>query len=85
MHEHSIASQSKLWLMHAKVFKRESQTNNAHSVVVLCQKHDFILLHHFFDFFRFLIGNLIHFFSYFYCCNWPENSHHHVYYSHHAN
>ena len=54
MHEHSIASHSKLWLI-----KRESQTNNKHTVSVLCQKHDFILLH---DFFDFLIGNLIHFF-----------------------
>ena len=53
MHEHSIASHSKLWLMHAKVFKRESQTNNEHTVAVLCHKHDFILLHHFFDFFVF--------------------------------
>ena len=52
-HEHSIASHSKLWLMHATVFKRESQTNNEHTVAVLCQKHDFILLHHFFDFFVF--------------------------------
>ena len=51
MHEHSIASHSKLWLMHAKVTKTESQENNEHTVVVLCQKHNFILLHHFFDFF----------------------------------
>ena len=52
-HEHSIASHSKLWLMHATVFKRESQTNNEHTVAVLCQKHDFILFHHFFEFFVF--------------------------------
>ena len=32
---HSIASHSKLWLMHAKVFKRESQTSNEHTVAVL--------------------------------------------------
>ena len=51
MHEHSIASHLKLWLMLAKVFKRESQANNA--VAVLCQKHDFIHLHHFFYFFVF--------------------------------
>ena len=43
MHEHSIASQSKLWLVHAKVFKRESQTNNEHTVAVLYQKHDYPL------------------------------------------
>ena len=53
MHEHSIASHSKLWLMHAKVFKRRSQTNNEHTLAVLCQKHNFILLHYFFDFFAF--------------------------------
>ena len=78
MHEHSIASHSKLWLMHAKVFNRESQTNNEHTVAVLYQKHDFILLHHFYDVFCFLIRNLIHFFSSFYSCNWPKTSHHHV-------
>ena len=49
MHELSIASHSKLWLMHAKVFKKESQTNNEHTVAVLCQKHNFNLLPHFFD------------------------------------
>ena len=53
MHEHSIASHSKLWLMHAKVFKRESQTNNEHTVAALSQKHDFILMHYFFDSFVF--------------------------------
>ena len=53
MDEHSIASHAKFWLMHAKVFRRESQTNNEHTVVVLCQKHDFILLHHLFDVFVF--------------------------------
>ena len=46
MHEDSIASHSKLWLMHTKLFKRESQTNSEQNVAVLCQKHDFILLHH---------------------------------------
>ena len=45
---------AKLWLLHAKAFERESKTNNEHTVAVLCQRHDFILLHHFFDF-------LIHF------------------------
>ena len=40
MHEHSIASHSKLWLVHAKVLKRESQTNNEHTAAVLYQKHD---------------------------------------------
>ena len=42
MHDHSIASHSELWLMHTKVFKRESQTNNEHNVAVSYQKHDFI-------------------------------------------
>ena len=44
---------AKLWLMHAKVFERESKTNNEHTVAVLYQRHDFILLHHFFDLFGF--------------------------------
>ena len=34
---------AKLWLIHAKVFERESKTNNEHTVAVLCQRHDFIL------------------------------------------
>ena len=38
-----------------------------------------------FLFFCFLIRNLIHFFSSFYFCNWPKNSHHHAYFRHHAN
>ena len=38
MHEHSIAPLSKLWLMHAKVFKRGSQTKDEHTIAVLCQK-----------------------------------------------
>ena len=37
--------------MHAKLFKRESKTNNGQNAVVLCQRHDFILLYHFFDFY----------------------------------
>ena len=44
--------------MHAKVFERESKTNNEHSVAVLFQRHDFIILHHFFLFF---LETLIHF------------------------
>ena len=40
-----------LWLMHAKVFKRESKTNNEHTAAVLCQRHDFIILYNFFDFY----------------------------------
>ena len=39
--------------MHAKVFKRESKTNNEHTVAVLCQRDDFILLYHFFNFYVF--------------------------------
>ena len=70
--------------MQAKVFDRESKTNNEHTVAVLCQRHDFILLYHFFDFF-FLIKNFILFCSSFYYRNWPENSHHHAYSRHHAN
>ena len=61
MHEHSIASHWKLWLMHAKVFKIESQTNNEHTVAVLCQKQ-FYSLAPLIWFFCFLIRNLIHFF-----------------------
>ena len=38
-----------------------------------------------FWFFCFLIRNLIHFFSSFYCCNWPKNAHRHAYSRHHAN
>ena len=40
-------------MMDAKVFERESETNNGHTVAALCQRHDFILLHHFFDSFVF--------------------------------
>ena len=72
-------------LADAQVFKRGSQRNNEDSVAVLCQKHSFILLHHCFDFFCFLIRNLIHFFPSFYCCNWPKNSHNHAYSRHHTN
>ena len=36
-----------------KVFERESKTNNEHTVAALCQRYDFILLYHFFDFFVF--------------------------------
>ena len=43
----------KVWLMHAKVFERESKTKNEHTAPVLCQRHDFIVLHHFFGFFVF--------------------------------
>ena len=45
---HTSKNHAKLWLMHAKVFERESKTNNEHTVAVLCPRHDFILLHHFF-------------------------------------
>ena len=81
MHEHSIASHSKVWLMHTKVFKRESQANNEHTVAVLCEKRDFILLHHFFYFLYFLIRNLIHFFLFLLL----QNPHHHAYSRHHTN
>ena len=47
--------------MHAKVFERESKTNNENTVAVLCQRYDFILLHHFLDFFGFQLVTLIHF------------------------
>ena len=43
--------------MHAKVFERESKTNNEHTVAVLCQRPDFIFLYHFFVF---QLENLIH-------------------------
>ena len=39
--------------LYAKVFEKESKTNNEHIVAVLCLRHDFILLYHFFDFFVF--------------------------------
>ena len=71
--------------MDAKVFERESKTNNEHTVTVLCQRHGFILLYHFIVFFCFLTRNLNQFCSYFYYCNWPENFHHHTYSRHHAN
>ena len=54
--QHSIAAHAKiakLWLMQIKVFDRESKTNNEHTVAVLCQRYDFILVYHFFDFFVF--------------------------------
>ena len=44
---------AKLWLMPAKVFERKSKTYNEHTVAILCQRHDFILLHHIFDFLAF--------------------------------
>ena len=71
--------------MHAKVFERGSKTNNEHIVAILCKRHDFILLHHFFDFFSFLIRNFNSFCSSFYYCNWPKNSHYHTYSRHHDN
>ena len=38
--------------MHAaKVFERESKTNTELTVANLCQRDDFILLKHFFDFY----------------------------------
>ena len=71
--------------MHAKLFARESKRNNEHTVANLCKRHDFILLHHFFDFFWFLIRNFNSFCSSFYYCNWHKNSHHHAYSRHNAN
>ena len=47
--------------MHAKVFERESKTKNEHTVAVLYQRHDFVLLHHFLDFFVFWLETLIRF------------------------
>ena len=38
-----------------------ADTNNEHTVGVLCQRHDFILFYHFFYFFCFLLETLIHF------------------------
>ena len=55
---------AKLWLMHSKVFERESKTNNEHTVAVLYQRHDFILLYHFFIL-CFLIRNFNSFCSFF--------------------
>ena len=65
---------AKLWLMHARVFERESKTNNEHTVAVLCQRHDFILSHHLFVFvFLFFNQKLcISFCSSFYYCTWPK-------------
>ena len=85
--QHSIAARAKIMrrLMQAKAFDRESKTNNEDTVAVLCQRHDFILLYHFFHFLIFLIKNFISFCSSFYYCNRPENSHHHAYFRHHAN
>ena len=40
----------KVCLMHAEVFERESKTNNKHTVAVLSQRPDFILLYYFFVF-----------------------------------
>ena len=50
--------------MHAKVFDRESKTNNKHTAAVLCQRHGFILLYHFFAF-GFKLETLIHFVLFF--------------------
>ena len=36
-----------------KSIQREWKKNNEHTVAVLYQRHDFILLYHFFDFFVF--------------------------------
>ena len=44
---------AKLWLMHAKAFEKKSKTSNEHTVAVLCQRDDFILLYHFFKIFCF--------------------------------
>ena len=65
---------AKLWLMHARVFERESKTNNEHTVAVLCQRHDFILSHHLFVFvFLFFNQKLcISFCFSFYYCTWPK-------------
>ena len=71
--------------MHAKVFERESKTNNEHTVAVLCQRHDFVLLHHFLYFFCLLLRNFNSFCSSFYYCNWRKNSHLNAYSMHHAN
>ena len=71
--------------MHAKVFKRESETTNERTVTVLCKRPDFILLHPFFNFFYFSIICFNSFYSSFYYCNGPENSHHHAYSRYHAN
>ena len=76
---HTCKNHAKLWLMHAKAFERDSKTNIEHTVAVLCQRHDFILLNHFFDYVFFLIRNFNSFYSSFYYRNWPENSHHHAY------
>ena len=75
----------KLWVVHAKLFARESKRNNEHTVAVLCKRHDFILLHNFFDFFWFLIRNFNSFCSFFYYCNWRKSSHHHAHSRHNAN
>ena len=49
--------------MGARVFERESKTNNEHTVAVLCQRRDFIPLYHFIVVVVFLIKNfIIHFF-----------------------
>ena len=36
-----------------KVFERESKAKNEHTLAALCQRHDFILFYHSFDFFDF--------------------------------
>ena len=72
--------------MHAKVFERESKTNSEHTAAVLCQIHDFVLLHHFFFFFFcLLLRNFNSFCSSFHYCNWLKNSHLNAYSMHHAN
>ena len=62
-----------------------ADTNNEHTVGVLCQRHDFIVLYHFLYFFGFLVRNLKSFCSSFHYCNWPENSSHHAFSRHHIN
>ena len=50
--QYSSGVHAKITRMHAaKVFERESKTNNELTVANLCQRDDFILLKHFFDFY----------------------------------
>ena len=69
---HICKSCAKLWLMHSKVFKRESKTMN---ILQQFYVRDIILLScNTFLFFCFLIRNFNLFCSSFYSCNWPKNS-----------
>ena len=57
-----------------KSIRKKSKTNSVvivdkQTVAVLSQRHDFVLLYHFFGFFVFLIRNFISFCSPFYYCN----------------